>query len=228
MLKKVIVAYYDAMGGPSKPEMGDDGFEKKPTTKGSYVLSSCGKHVSTRYRLFGRVPWGTRLKEENKVLKVLIDGKWQPLSKYSTVTKEELEDEYFYLYKKRTLPDKWVFNDFGHMTCYYFIDINHNGVFDGKSERIQGEFIHTTPKSEAENVLYHTVELEGSHGCIHVKPNDIDEMIKKGYLVKGNLVVVHSYKQDVPIGRLGIGRAPFEFHFYPKSKKVVIYGTNFK
>jgi hypothetical protein len=225
MHKKVIVAYYDAMGGPSKPEMGDDGFMKHPTTKGDFVLASCGKHVSTRYPFWSSIPWGTRLKEDKGILKVLIEGKWQPLSKYTTVTKDELKEEYYNLYKKNALPDRWLFNDFGHMTCYYFRDINHNRVLDSKSEHITGEFIHTTPIDEANTALNNTVELEGSHGCIHVKPNDIDEMIKKGYLKKGNLVVVHSYRQEMPIGQRSIGKAPFEFHFYPKSNKVVIYGT---
>lgn len=130
------------------------------------------------------------------------------------------------LYGRWTLPDRWVFNDFGHQTCYFFKDINHNRKLDDK-ESIHPEFIHTTPVVEAmteQSVPISAIELGESHGCIHVKPRDIDDMIIKGYLKKGNSMIVHSYIAKAPFGIGSRGRPPFEVHFYPGSKKLVIFG----
>ena len=40
--------------------------------------------------------------------------------------------------------------------------------------------------------------LRYSHGCEHIHPRDLDEMIAKGYVAPGVLFVVHSY-DDEPV-----------------------------
>ena len=54
---------------------------------------------------------------------------------------------------------------------------------------------------------------------------DIDEMGAKGYLAPGNTFVVHDYKDALPAKfPVGDGHKPFEVHFYPGPKKLVVFG----
>ena len=69
-----------------------------------------------------------------------------------------------------------------------------------------------------------------SHGCIHIRPIDIDEILKKGYLKKGYEFIVHSYKAKSRDLRLSKGNAkgPYEVHFFPGEKKIIIIGDDGK
>jgi len=40
------------------------------------------------------------------------------------------------------------------------------------------------------------VVLGESHGCVHVKPGDLDDMVKRRYLKNGSVVVVHRYAES--------------------------------
>ncbi len=214
---------FEAVGGPITPVMGSDGFPAGPTNKGKFVIARCGRHASNRYAYWSRIEWGTPLKEEAGMLYVKMRGTWKKLADFTAATKAEILDKHDELYGSRIIPNKWVFNDFGHMTCYYFKDLNNNRRRD-KNERIHGEFIHTTPSNEAETFTSKPVILLESHGCIHVKPTDIDTMIRKKYLQKGNRVIVHDYADRAPrITHTG-GQPPFELHFYPGDRKILVKG----
>lgn len=229
--KKVVVAIYDAMGGPEKPEMGRDGNMKTPTKQGQFTVEKCAPHVSVhRYKHWSGVSWGTPLREQKGKLEVYMARSkvWMPLENFTPVTKDEILQEHERLYGKYEIPNKWVFNDFGHMTCYYFKDVNGNKKLDGKEHR-EGDMIHPTPGNEAQaargtpNV---EIELGGSHGCIHVKPADIDEMIEKSYMKPGNPIFVHPFAENPPSGAVDLhGRFPYEVHFYPMYQKIVVKGT---
>jgi len=220
---KKIIATYDAVGGPAQPSMGNDGHMKSPTRQGEFVVASCGKHTSTRYPYWSKVPWGTPLRKERGRLEVSMNGRWRSLSEYTSADELAITIRNSQLYGRFELPDKWIFNDFGHMTCYYFKDVNKNRKLD-KNESLQGDFIHTTPDNESETKKSEDVILVESHGCIHVKPNDIDDMIKKGYLKKGNKIYVHGYSDPVPTDTGSTGRAPYELHFYPGPHKLIVQG----
>jgi hypothetical protein len=60
------------------------------------------------------------------------------------LTKAEIEECHHQLYRTRVLPSTWVFNDFGHVTCFLYKDLNRNRHRD-PNEPIHGEFLHTTP-----------------------------------------------------------------------------------
>lgn len=211
---------FSAVGGPAVSQMGGDGFEAGPTNKGQYTIAYCGKHSSQRYAEWSKIKWGTPLKEEKGKLYVFEKNKWTPIPH----TVQEVKEYHKSLYGIEKIPDKWVFNDFGHQTCYYFVDVNQNRRLDGK-ERIHGEFIHTTPPNEAEATRGLPVILTESHGCVHVKPSDIDSMQAKGYLKRGNLFIVHDYFEDAPLLKTKKkGTPPFELHFYPKSQKILVKG----
>lgn len=226
---KIVVDIFPAVGGPKTSGMGSDGFEQGPTDKGTYMIAYCNKHTSNRYKTWSKVTWGTPLKEERGTLYVNVrddkgDKRWKKLSEFSSATRADVLKYHEDLYGKKAIPDKWVFNDFGHMTCYYFKDVNDNKKKD-KRERVYGEFIHTTPVNEAETAKSKPVILTESHGCVHVKPKDIDVMIKKGYIKRNNKFIVHDYAEipptTVPYHK---GKPPFELHFYPHNRVIYVVG----
>jgi len=226
MANKVLVATYDAVGGPKMRRREQDGFWAGPTDAGTYVMHRCGKHSSRTYAAWSKIPWGSQLKEEDGQLLVMYKGKWTPLEKITPVRKKDILDYHEKLYGTRKIPETWIFNDFGHKTCYFFKDKNKNRRLDrSKGERIHPEYFHTTPPNEAEADLGEEVDLQESHGCIHLKPGDIDVMTKRGYMKRGTKVVIHSYTGRIPgYHRDPHARGPYEVHFYPGIKKVAVIG----
>ncbi|MBT8342865.1 MAG: hypothetical protein HKP58_20280 [Desulfatitalea sp.] len=225
-MPRVVVKIYDAVGGPAVPDMGGDGFKRGPTTPGDYVIAGSWAHKSHRYADgWSGVEWGSLLREHNGELQVKRKAVnlWEPLKKYCPKTKQEIMQYHFALYQEFKIPATWVFNDFGHITSYFFKDLNNNGRLDG-SEKISGQMIHPTPGGEAMASKGLVIFLDESHGCIHVKPKDIDEMIQQSYLVKGNHIIVHPYTEPAPHEPIRIAMQPYEVHFYPRSSKMYIRG----
>jgi hypothetical protein len=64
---------------------------------------------------------------------------------------------------------------------------------DGES--LSGEKIHTTPANEAKHSRREAVTLSESHGCIHIKPADREEIMKQGGFKAGNQLVIHNYTE---------------------------------
>jgi hypothetical protein len=226
-MARAIVARFDGVGGPAKLHKEDDGFFAGPTDVGEYRVSHCGRHSSPSYPDWSRVRWGSAIKESSGQVMVMHEGKWQTLKQIGTqVTREQLVKRNLELYGKNELPSAWLFNDFGHMTCYFYRDTNHNSRFDKDSEKLHLEYFHTTPDDEASSAAGDPVKLQESHGCIHVKPKDIDAMINAGYFKAGNLVKVHGYKEMVPAAWPvdATVAAPFEVHFFPGERTIVITG----
>jgi len=229
-LKKVIINGYSAVGGPENPQIGSDGFTMTPTDEGEYVIYGSWKHTSTRYPYWSGIPWGTPIRKKGQNIEIFMKNKWQPLKNFTSATYQEIEDYYNDLYGEKKIPSEWVFNDFGHITCFFYKDLNNNNIFDSKKERIHGEFIHTSPNTEALTKLkkpINTNDMGISHGCIHVKPEEIDEMIRKGYLKRGYKFIVHSYKEkllDFKLDYDPAGKPPYEVHFFPGEQAIIIVG----
>lgn len=226
MPKQVVVAQYNAEGGPEKPFMAPDGHEAGPTDAGEYIVAYCTRHRSRRYPQWSSIPWGSPLKMDGERLLVYLDGRWQDVFKLTGATPDAVESLYAALYGVEKLPDKWVFNDFGHLTCYMFKDLNRNRRFDRATEKIHGEFFHTTPEDEAATALFRPVRLGPSHGCIHLKPLELDEMVRRKFMGKGARVVVHSYGELLVPFPKGTASRPYELHFYPGLHKLVIVGMS--
>lgn len=225
MTAKAVVQTYEAYGGPEYLHIAPDGHEAGPTDAGEYRVAYVGRHASKRYPTWSKIPWGTPLKEEAGEVLVRVDGWWQRLRDVVDLTREKVEQYHHDLYRVRKVPNTWVFNDFGHATCFLYKDLNGNGRRDRKEE-IHGEFIHTTPLDEAMTALGREVALGPSHGCIHVKPRDIDDMVKRGFLRKNTKVVVHPYSaRRVVLPASPNARPPFEMHFFPSMKQILVIGT---
>lgn len=223
MPRRVIVDLFEAVGGPAKAYKAPDGYTAGPTDAGQYVVAYCGRHSSRAYAYWSKVRWGSPLREKRGVLQIQANGRWQPLKAFTTVSKSEILDYHESLYGTRKLPSKWVFNDFGHLTCYFFEDANKDGKLS-KGEKIHSEFIHTTPGDEAATAQGQPVILAESHGCIHLKPEDIDRMKLRGYLDAGTAMIIHKYGDKPFAGPKGTGSRPFEVHFFPGAKRIVVQG----
>jgi len=222
---KIIIAVYPAVGGPTTVGIGSDGNQEGPTDQGDYVIAYCGKHSSPKmYQFWSKITWGTQLRERKGVLEVYVSGRWQALKNFTPATADDIKKYHLQLYGTYKIPDKWVFNDFGHETCYFFKDLNKNRKKD-RGEPIHPEFMHTTPGDEANTVRGRPVILTESHGCIHVKPKDIDDMKQKGYLNTGNSFIVHGYSNFLPLWEMGAGQGPFEVHFYPGAQMIAVKGV---
>jgi hypothetical protein len=239
--KFAIVAEFAAEGGPVSTGVDANGNRLGPTNKGKYVIARCGKHSNSRlYKTWSTLPWGTPLREHNGDVEYKSDGSWKSLTDLwkklkvvpaaftSADTKRDVQARHDELYGTQVVPTTWVFNDFGHMTCYYFKDLDGDRKLDKGTEKISSEFIHTTPDNEAQDALSQTIVLDKSHGCVHVKPDDIDTMMAKGYLAKGNTVVVHTYTDIPPIQPVENGRKPFQVHFYPGFGLIQVRGRKAK
>ena len=234
------VAVYDAMGGPDTPFTDPGGKHSGgPTHPGKYTLHSATQHVSSSWP-YSRIVWGAPLKEDpatNDVLYQDRHGKWHSVrarvfdGNKSVNVPDELKDVNFrYISGRYELPATWIFNDFGHTTWYMFKDLDGDGKLNPKKgEKIHNEFIHTTPKNEFQSKEDpKSVVLEHSHGCVHVKPLDIDEMKAKGYLKAGNLFIVHK-GTDKPAVTVAAEDAAkkykrYELHFFPGLNQIVVYG----
>ena len=226
-MTRVKIATFDAVGGPAALVRAADGYVAGPTDEGTYRVARCGKHSSPSYPVWSKIRWGSELKEEKGTVLVKHDGRWQPIASLSpTLDKAAIAQRNLELYGKHELPTKWVFNDFGHMTCYFYKDKNNNAKLDKDlGERVHTEYFHTTPDDEADDAAGKPFTLGESHGCIHLRPKDIDEMINKGYFKAGNTVVVHKYKAKIPRWDSDTGgTAPYEIHFFPGARQVVVVG----
>jgi hypothetical protein len=112
------------------------------------------------------------------------------------------------------------------MTCYLYRDANSNARQDA-SEPTLSEMLHAEPTAEAAAKLGEPVRLDASHGCVHLKPADIDDMVSRRFMQKDNLVIVHQYTEmRIANGKPSIGhRAPYELHFYPGLQLMCVIGV---
>ncbi|MEO3405636.1 hypothetical protein AAFN85_17120 [Mucilaginibacter sp. CAU 1740] len=254
----IKIKEFDAHGGPSTKKTGMDGHEMTPTRSGRYVVGAVEKHISYgKYAYWSGVPWGAGLKFIGDVTYVDVNnnGHWQKLSTYRPiwlnyyktemaiknaikVTWLQLKVAHYsgseVLLYDTDLPEKWLFNDFGHVSVKYFVDRNHDGIMN-RGETFMGDFIHTTPHDEAITSYNRRataaqprfqVNLAESHGCVHVKPADVDVMIGSGYIKKGQSIVVHAYsdKSMMPTIKADRYTRPgFEVHFFPGLFKIAVY-----
>ena len=188
---------FEAWGGP---EFGgtDPRMPQIPTTPGSFVIHSMQQYTTPSWPA-SKIKWGTALKVvNNDVWYQLPSGKWGSINQLFSINnaKQVIKDLYFSYYKSYTVPNTWVFNDFGPIAIRYFKDLNGNGVLDG-GETLSGEMMHTTPLNEAQTKIGDPVKLEESHGCIHLKPTDRDQLKANGMFLPGTSFIVHRYDERI-------------------------------
>jgi hypothetical protein len=238
---------YDAVGGPPvdhvkdmRPDPADPTGKRQlwtghyidRTKAGKYTLHFEGQHVSSRWPL-SKIPFGANLKINPKdptdVLWRAKHSSWRstrktlglnPLVHMPRAITEESDSLTAKVggLPSHTMPTHWPFNDFGH-AVWYMVD---------ETTGIQSQqFVHETPENERQRELKLPVILDYSHGCIHVNPSDIDDMMKKHYLVSRTRFVVHRYGEVAPPSSAfghGVRRhGKYVLHFFPGSKKIVVF-----
>lgn len=194
-----VVATFPAKGGdPSK--VGKGGHEL--TNTGTFIIEVIEKHRSWGRWPSSTIRWDTPVRIDMKTWRVYNKGS----DKHILVIDEGDRGDFLEAYSDvdamqaairngdRTVEVPYYFNDFGHISIKMYEDKNNNGRMD-TNEYLSGHFMHTTPWSEQakREGTEDTYELGYSHGCIHVKPSHIDELISK-YIVKGKTkMVIHPY-----------------------------------
>lgn len=244
--RRVIAAIFDAHGGPKKARRDPgDAYERSPTPKGEFVVAYCAPQAASARYGMSSIPWGTKVRRDPRgyELQIQLNGQWKLLKDARGFGRAAVEDALEQVYDRvnftlegagkqkispdKPFPDEWILNDFGHISCYYFNDVNGNKRQDN-GEKMSQEVFHPTPRDEfLDSSGYASlIKLDESHGCIHVKPKDIDKMIAKGYLKTGNEVVVHGYTDifDTTNQSNPHARSPYAVHFYPASKRLVVLG----
>lgn len=237
----------DARGGLSKETIARNpdkaASQHTPTRAGRFTILTVEKHTSGGRWLFSTIPWGTPMKMASDAVYINKNGTWKKLSELNPQWLETIKFNYpkkeWELQLKKVIqryydrmassygaaqPTSWVFNDFGHISVKYFRDNNNDGIYQKNKDELMSDFIHTTPPDEAATALGNrqrspvNINLAYSHGCIHVKPNDIDRLISMGYVRKGIIIEIHPYAAVVnaPISFMSnTGKPPHELHFFP-------------
>ncbi|WLE99292.1 MAG: RHS repeat-associated core domain-containing protein [Candidatus Electrothrix communis] len=222
--EQVLVDSYEGKGGPSKKRPGNhsrNNYSYAPTDDGEYRIYGCGLHVTSVWGRQSEIPWGADVRFNGTELEVQVfqdknqdkfidlqsefTGEYEPLNTYGS-------------------GGPWNQNDFGHVSCKWFVDHNNNGRYDYMTETPYVQYFHTTPDIENKK-RSHLLE---SHGCIHTFPHEIDEMINKGYMKQGTKFTVEDYSTNVPdFPKAAPGTVDpnsYEITFYPKDEKIIITG----
>lgn len=193
--KGKLVGTYEAWGGPPK-KGSDPRMAEEPTWPGAYLIGQAHPYSTPTWPM-SKIKWSTLLKDmpaKNDVWYALPSGKWGSVSKDVGASRTELIEHHFKLYNERIIPKTWVFNDFGPIAIRWFKDLNGNGRLDGR-ESLSGQMFHTTPDNEAQQARGLPLALVSSHGCIHIKPPDRDELFKIKAFKEGTPFIVHKYHE---------------------------------
>jgi len=191
---------FDVAGGPPtlQPILDLGGHTATRTPPGRYVLDRAEHHTTNGWPR-SVVPWGARLREVDGVVEYELSGHWINASgldgrvthallifaaksgrPMSPPVASRHARQMFYE-KNGTLMSMWQGNDFGKWSWNLRLG-SRRTVF----------FIHTTPPGEAAGSS--DFDLDQSHGCLHIRPNDRDVMVKRGYLREGTVVIVKRYE----------------------------------
>ena len=211
-----------ARGGPAhkKPRARDESMAAEPTDAGEFVIDGFETYRTDSWP-WSKIPWGTPIRPSRthagKIEYKSSSGTWRPLTIWITeylrgpgdkerrvrtlVDAKMVRGRYEDLYKRHGFPDKWVFNDFGPVAVRYYRDKNKNRKRDA-NERLEGKMFHTTPDNEAESYLANQnpngvvpINLEESHGCIHIRPADLKKFREKGAFRQGMPLIIHRYDE---------------------------------
>ncbi len=190
-----------AWGGPptEQPPRPGEPFGEGPTNPGRYVIWRIAPYTTKTWK-DSVIRWGTRLRpdpnDRRDVLYEISPGKWASVREATkgTWTRRDIMDEYRDLYGKHEVPRRWVFNAFGKVAIRYFKDKNNDGKLDA-GETLEGEMFHSTAENEAETAQNKPNFMFRSHGCIHLKPIQRDNLIKTGVFARGRSLIIHTYDE---------------------------------
>jgi peptidoglycan hydrolase-like protein with peptidoglycan-binding domain len=196
------LARYGMMGGhdsvvddPRNPTV-----DYGPSPAGRYKVERVSPHVSTAWA-WSYVPYGAPLREAGDEVEYRdVDGTWHlatgPSGVFAGRNPPPL-DAACYRDTAGRLYAVWQLNDFGHL---------RGQLRSLTSGQIQSHMIHSSPHEETTAAYFRDTSalvdpatagsvLQFSHGCEHIHPKDLDEMVARGYLAPGTTFVVHGYDE---------------------------------
>lgn len=169
-----------------------------PSPEGAYDLVELGPHASNAWN-WSYVPFGAALRElGGEVQYQDARGVWR----FATGPSGEFKDRdppplarKDYLGPDGKLLARWTKNDFGHL---------RGRLKSVRTGALQGHMIHSSAFNQGTAAYYADTDrlldpkealsvLRHSHGCEHIHPRDLDEMVARGYLAPGTRFVVHGY-----------------------------------
>jgi hypothetical protein len=200
---------YEAAGGPPKGSNDRGGHTKEPTPKGHYTLGRRA-HVIALSWPRSSIPFGATFRVHNGECEYQDDshkGGWhvvtgphgvftlawinfQMRDKQKVDVKdvtEKVRNAFIDPVTKAPRFSEWRLNDFGRWG--WNLRTRHGGT---------PYYVHTTPEDEAATEAHKAFFLLNSHGCVHIRPGDRDEMMRLGYLKEGVEFEVRSYDEKGP------------------------------
>lgn len=189
-----VLMQAEAWGGPPQTIYHEYGMHEYRTFAGKFVIGWVGRYQTPTWPT-SKIPWGAELRYQPPDVQYKTGaGIWMSVTEQTTWTTAKIKKENYALYGKYEVPPTWVFNDFGPEAIRYFKDLNHNGKLDGK-ESLEGEMFHTSPDNEAQQAQGKPILMAESHGCIHLRPVERDQLKAKGAFEYGRALTIHTYKE---------------------------------
>lgn len=197
-----VLDSYAMVGGErvGRADPSNRAVEYSPTPAGRYEVVKVDPHSSASWP-FSYVPYGAQLRDVGGEIQYRDgSGQWRwatgPQSVFLGREPAPLAASH-YRNSDGTLPPTWTKNEFGHIRAL---------LRDARTKASQTHMIHATPYGELSKVYNQdtsallvpakALEVLGhSHGCEHIHPKDLDEMVSKGYIRPGTVFVVHGYDE---------------------------------
>lgn len=202
-----VLDSYGMVGGraEAKPDPNNPAVGYDPTPAGRYEVVGLAPHASGSWA-YSYVPYGSELREQDGEI-AFRDGSgvWRLATGEKSVFAGRVVaplDRSAYLEPDGSVMKVWRANDFGHI----------RGLLRSLATgQLQTHMIHATPSNEATEAYFTDTAplrdaetalavLRHSHGCEHIHPKDLDEMISRGYLAPGTVFVVHGYDETFSPG----------------------------
>ena len=197
-----LLEVYGMVGGNAvgRDDPNNPHIDFSPSPKGAYDVVEVSPHTSNAWQ-WSYVPYGSPLREVGGQVQFQdTSGTWQwatgPQSVFAGRNPAPLVRAN-YLDKEGKLLTSWTMNDFGHL---------RGRLKSVATGTLQGHMIHPSSFNEGTDAYFADTDrlrdpavalsvLHHSHGCEHIHPRDMDEIVAKGYLAPGTRFVVHGYDE---------------------------------
>lgn len=172
-----------------------------PSPAGRYDIVEVSPHVAASWA-WSYVPYGADLRETGGEVEYRdLRGVWRRVTGPGNVFEGRNPPPLprsCYLGPDGQVTPVWRANDFGHL---------RGRLRSQRSGNLMTHMIHSSPDQEETHNYFADTDalldpsaalaaLRLSHGCEHVHPRDIDEMVSKGYLAPGSVLVIHGYDES--------------------------------
>ena len=196
-----VLDTYGMVGGQAeaRPDPNNPTVDYSPSPEGTYDVVEVDPHASLAWA-WSYVPYGAPLRLSGGEVQFRdVRGRWQwatgSNSAFAGRNPPPLgKDDYF---EDGELMPRWTKNDFGHLRAR---------LRSVRTGALQGHMIHPGPVNEETAAYFADTDglvkpeaaletLRFSHGCEHIHPRDMDELVARGYLAPGTRFVVHGYDE---------------------------------